>query len=461
MSELRFSRPRLRRLGILIAALVVPAFVYACGGNDDVLGPPDELPSTNDGDAGPKPIATSRPQEEAEAPKVLPPSSIALGDDFACVVAKDRSVWCWGKNDVGQLGRDPAATGSCGTFPCSPLPSKVEGLPRIATVKAGKDFACALDDKDQLWCWGNNAKGQIQGRDVTSRFTPELVAERVAQVEAAGEHACVLLVDGAVFCWGDNACPLFGRAGEAVIGSTRVPGLFPQASISLGPDQMCTVALDSSVLCWGTDHKGSLGHPLPSDATQCNGLPFDPTPKRVAATPEGTVLTGAAEVRVGQGIVCLHTTDGVIKCWGDNSHGGLGQGIPDTNEHRVPVDVPQLKTLQLAVAGETACAKVADRLVCWGDGRYGQLENVTDTTCGGTACRPLAHVVPSQNPVREIALSPYAVATIKPDASLWIWGKNDSAETGAPQAETTNVSCAGGSTCIPSPRMLTTAPPLE
>lgn len=462
MSELRFVRPRLRRLGIGFTVIVL-ASVYACGGNDEVFGPNEErVDSGNSKDSGVRFTDSSRGQEEdADPPKALPPSSVTLGADFACVVAKDRSVWCWGRNDFGQLGRDPRATPSCGAFPCAALPAKVEGLPRIATVKAGKDFACALDDDALVWCWGNNAKGQILARGVSSRFTPETVAKGVAQLDAAGEHACFLSTEGFVHCWGDNTCDLFGRPDAGIAFLTPVPRLPAQTQISLGVDSMCTVAPDTSVLCWGTDHKGSLGHPLPGGAALCNGLPFDPIPKRLAIDGPVVVFTGGADVHVGLGLACVRTTEGKVLCWGDNTHGGLGQGYADPGEHRKPMEVPAIQTNTLAVGGETGCAIVAEKLLCWGDARYGQLDSIDNTECGGTGCRPLGYIVPGQQPVRGLAVSATAIATIKSDASLWLWGKNDSAEIGAPPIETGNVACAGTSKCIPAPRLLTTAPPLE
>ena len=65
-------------------------------------------------------------------------TNVAVGNNFACVVA-DGSVYCWGKNDLGQLGR--GTTSTVGT----PYPGPVS-LPVNLTfveVVAGGCHACA------------------------------------------------------------------------------------------------------------------------------------------------------------------------------------------------------------------------------------------------------------------------------------------------------------------------------
>jgi alpha-tubulin suppressor-like RCC1 family protein len=36
-----------------------------------------------------------------------PFASVSAGDQFACGLATDRNVWCWGSNRAGQLGTHP------------------------------------------------------------------------------------------------------------------------------------------------------------------------------------------------------------------------------------------------------------------------------------------------------------------------------------------------------------------
>lgn len=439
---------------------VAVAGVYACGGDGDgfVPGSPDQDDAAAGGKDSGYVFTDGSPVGNSDGgdPTVYPPSSVALGEGFGCLVAADHTVWCWGQNDVGQLGADPAkAPQSCGSthLPCNPIPTQVDGLEGVLTVAAGKDFACALSGT-KIWCWGGNSKNQILGGDsVTSRFTPMMVGEGAGAVLAAGQHACLVTTDGFLHCWGDNTCNLFGRDDAAAIsGAFKVPGLPEMRQVSLGEDEICSVSPDDETYCWGSDHKGSLGHDV-TGAPLCNGLPFDGTPKRVAAPGTQVTFDNGIEVHVGLGLVCARKTDNNVWCWGDNSRGGLGQGTTDTDTHMFPMNVPAVATADLAVAGQTACAVEAQRSICWGDAQYGQLDSLgSDAGCGGTGCRPLAYVVPNQQPTRQVFLSTDGIATIQADLTFWAWGRNDYGQAGVTPNDPANVTCAGTSVCIPDPK---------
>ncbi len=60
---------------------------------------------------------------------------LAVGWGQNCAVERDGSVWCWGVNDSGVLGHDPAGDTACrGSLQCTYVPSRVLGLPAIADM---------------------------------------------------------------------------------------------------------------------------------------------------------------------------------------------------------------------------------------------------------------------------------------------------------------------------------------
>jgi alpha-tubulin suppressor-like RCC1 family protein len=83
-------------------------------------------------------------------------TSAAVGvtafDSFACAWLADKTVWCWGDNDYGQLGN--------GTFDVQPSPVQVAGISDAVSVTAGPDFACALRTGGAVSCWGSSYWGQ-------------------------------------------------------------------------------------------------------------------------------------------------------------------------------------------------------------------------------------------------------------------------------------------------------------
>jgi Bacterial Ig-like domain (group 2)/Regulator of chromosome condensation (RCC1) repeat len=75
---------------------------------------------------------------------------LVSGGDFFCGLDPDGSAWCWGANQSGQLGN--------GTVTSSVDPVRVAGDRHFTRLSASNDgsshLACAIDDGDELFCWG-------------------------------------------------------------------------------------------------------------------------------------------------------------------------------------------------------------------------------------------------------------------------------------------------------------------
>jgi alpha-tubulin suppressor-like RCC1 family protein len=86
--------------------------------------------------------------------------AVSAGMDHSLALKSDATVWSWGGNQYGQLGRD--------TLTASPAP--VSGLSNALAVAAGGGFSLALTDDGSLWAWGNNERGQL-GNGVSFTIT--------------------------------------------------------------------------------------------------------------------------------------------------------------------------------------------------------------------------------------------------------------------------------------------------
>lgn len=88
---------------------------------------------------------------------------LGAGESFQCAV-RAGEVWCWGKNDQGQLGDGQ------GGSPDSVAEASVQvvGLSAVQSLSTGQAHACALAD-GAVWCWGNNDNAQL-GEGVASGF---------------------------------------------------------------------------------------------------------------------------------------------------------------------------------------------------------------------------------------------------------------------------------------------------
>jgi alpha-tubulin suppressor-like RCC1 family protein len=82
-------------------------------------------------------------------------SSVALGDSHTCAIKQDGSLWCWGNNWFGQLGDGTSGWGINKNTPVQIMSSGV------SSVALGGYHTCAVKTDGSLWCWGRNNYGQL------------------------------------------------------------------------------------------------------------------------------------------------------------------------------------------------------------------------------------------------------------------------------------------------------------
>jgi alpha-tubulin suppressor-like RCC1 family protein len=147
-------------------------------------------------------------------------ASVAAGGDHTCAVKTDGSAWCWGANANGQIGD--------GTDDNAPGPVAVSGLPSLTTAFAlGADHTCALEDDGSVWCWGRNDRGQLGDGTTDESSTPVEVSglpAGVVGVAAGGLHSCAIDGDGGVWCWGANE---HGQLGDGSTDDSPTPVQVP------------------------------------------------------------------------------------------------------------------------------------------------------------------------------------------------------------------------------------------
>lgn len=114
---------------------------------------------------------------QASGANVLEPTPIsgghafdhfALGNDFSCAVTISGALYCWGRNRYGQIGVGQPFNSLAQTADPMRLGSDFDWL----QVSAGGESACALRDGGSLWCWGRNQQGQLGLGDADTRTFP-------------------------------------------------------------------------------------------------------------------------------------------------------------------------------------------------------------------------------------------------------------------------------------------------
>ncbi|MBU6227748.1 MAG: hypothetical protein KGQ43_09195, partial [Acidobacteria bacterium] len=129
------------------------------------------------------------------------------------------TLYCWGDNQYGQLGDGtannsnlPVAVSSGGGFTNT----------SVKAVIAGDNHTCAIQtvsSVDRMFCWGRNNKGQLGDGTTTNSNVPTALASpfNTAGVQNGGsyqypvaaagaEHTCAQSsVNTKIYCWGSNS----------------------------------------------------------------------------------------------------------------------------------------------------------------------------------------------------------------------------------------------------------------
>jgi hypothetical protein len=289
-------------------------------------------------------------------------SEVAVGDSSACGLTTGGTVFCWGDNGHGELG-DSSTTSS-------PVPVAVSGGLRFLTMTVGHRFACGIAANHEAYCWGYNGSGQLGNGLVGDTHTPTLVTNLLTfqRIDAGFSSVCAITTTGLAYCWGSD------DIGELGIGSSpvgfgypvRLSGNVTLVSGAIGNHAACGVTTTNALYCWGDNSSGQLGAGLTTGPQQCTQFGTAPprscsmTPLRVADTLQFTAVT------VGDLFACGLTPTKAPYCWGDGSHGKLGNGT--TTGSQFPVAVAGALSFTMISAGTHGACGVETGGVayCWG-----------------------------------------------------------------------------------------------
>jgi alpha-tubulin suppressor-like RCC1 family protein len=326
---------------------------------------------------------------------------VAAGRTHNLALRSDGTVWAWGLNDHGALGD--------GTTTDRLTPVQARGLTGVITqVAAGEDFSLALRSDGTVWAWGRNDRGQL-GRGTTSsgELVPARVAvlNRVTKISAGRDFALALRSDGIVFAWGAD---WFGQLGNGATSYSpvsvpvKIAGLSQVTGISAGWDSSLAtensgISVVTSVWAWGNNEDGQLG-----DGT----LTGHPTPERVTGLP-----VSIAGISAGGQFAAVLATDGSVWGWGGNGVGQLDIA-PSGGLVTRPVNMIAAgsRITQISAGGGHMLALKSDNTVlAWGLGVRGQLGNGIQTQVSGPV--PVTGLTGATQ-VAAGTLSSYAVHTV-------------------------------------------------
>ncbi len=368
--------------------------------------------------------------------------SIGAGGEHWCAIDLSVDARCWGKNDYGQLGKDPFLSPDCSGTPCEPSPVQVcadsscnawfGGFSGIK-LEGGDSHTCALKFS-AVSCWGRNTWGQLgDGTNDSKAYAVGATGiDDGLGIGVGGRHSCAIVSANQVKCWGDNAMGQIGNGGFSAIGqftpasvcdfgvggcSGNLSGI---TQLTAGDAHTCALTSSGTVFCWGSNQYGQVGS-VTGDA--CTGsLPCSYQPQQVPG------LTGVTQIVAGANHTCA-IANGAVRCWGRNHLGQLGNGTEvDTTSHTLANGLTSGTQVISAGAAHTCAIDALRAVRCWGDGRQNILADAPTASClfgGSTACATTPQIIGYELDGRPsiAVLGPHAGRVTGTDFTLDVYGQ--------------------------------------
>lgn len=338
---------------------------------------------------------------------------ISTGGRSACAVLDNGTLKCWGFNGDGQLGYDDTTSRGGTAGDMAALGTVFLGVGRTAKAVSVADsvngsHTCAILDNGKLKCWGFNLSGQLGYDDTVTRGDKagdmaalgyvDLGAGRTAVSVSTGFLVtCVVLDNGKLKCWGNNG---YGQLGyEDITDRGDNPGdMAALNTINLGAGRTaravdtsgtttCAILDTKALKCWGDNTAGQLGY---EDLVERGSNLGD----MAALAP---VNLGAGRTAIAVSVAnptCVVLDNKSLKCWGENTKGGLGQddtinrgGNAGDMSALAAVNLGTGRTAKTVETGGTNTCAILDnnRLKCWGSNDSGQLGQNDTLPRGGFA----------------------------------------------------------------------------
>ena len=135
------------------------------------------------------------------------------------------------------------------------------------------------------------------------------------------------------------------------------------------------------------------------------------------------------DLSAGDNHTCAVSESGLVRCWGDNSFGQLGN--PDYDATNRPVDVPMpgdARIVQVAAGAFHTCALSNDaRVFCWGENSWGSLGL---GYFGNQISPQLVTLAPTTATPVRITAGGFTTCVAMSNGTAQCWGRNQYGEVG-------------------------------
>jgi alpha-tubulin suppressor-like RCC1 family protein len=198
-------------------------------------------------------------------------------------IKTDGTLWTWGSNSNGGLGDGTTASRSS--------PIQVGALTDWAQVSlhptASDTFCIAVKTDGTLWSWGRNSNGQLGRGNIIELSSPAQVGALTNWLKPStgASHVIALKTDGTLWSWGRNFNGQLGQGNTIDRSSPVQVGALTNWSIKLGTGDNLSSAIkaDGTLWAWGNNFAGGLGD---------NNVVFRSSPVQIGALTAWSQVSG-------------------------------------------------------------------------------------------------------------------------------------------------------------------------
>ncbi len=278
-------------------------------------------------------------------------------------------------------------------------------------------------------------------------------------VSLGDRFGCAVLGDGTPWCWGRNDEGQLGYESSALCPERLANGQTRAVACHRSPQQVGGV-LDAVAVSAGAAHACALGV---SGIVRCWGSNTVGQLGNGANLPSTTAvmvsaLEGASAVRSGARHACA-IVRGAVLCWGANDQGQLGVEDPGAlcavedrriPCARVPVRVTGVEGAVELAAGEAHTCARTDRgdVLCWGTNVDGELGD-GEPSAASPRPRPVRVGPRPLSGVTSVVAGAHHTCALREDGAALCWGRSGQGQLGVEVPSPPYAPCAQA--CVPSP----------
>lgn len=229
---------------------------------------------------------------------------IVCGQDHTLLLTDSGSVYACGLGADGQLG--------AGHYGSLDRPTRVTGDiegERIVSLSSAADCVLAINDKGQVFGWGNSEYGQLNmvtpqtQVNVSRHLKLESTVGKAISVGAGGSMCGLVNEEGTVFVWGYGMLGMGPSVSElkaptplkdTLFGKTIFNPVVRVQSITAGLHHFAAITNKGELFTWGKNNKANLGIGVEHDMTFPYRVSIPGSVRKVSLGPDHTVALSRA-----------------------------------------------------------------------------------------------------------------------------------------------------------------------